>query len=88
MAHRGDEPHLDHERAGREIPFTDASGRVSYGARAIAAALRTAPGLAGLAGRLLGTRGVRLIADPVYRWVARHRHRLPGGGAACRLPPA
>lgn len=29
---------------------------------------------------------VRAVAWPVYRWVARNRHRLPGGTAACSLP--
>lgn len=86
VAWRGDEPHLDHARAAREIPFTGADGRVSHGARAIADALRTAPGLPGTLGRLLGWPPALRIAAPVYRWAARHRHRLPGGTAACRLP--
>lgn len=29
--------------------------------------------------------GVRQIAGVVYRWVARNRHRLPGGTAACAI---
>ena len=28
------------------------------------------------------------LAWPVYRWVARNRHRMPGGTAACALPHA
>ncbi len=83
---RGDEPHLDHDRAAREIPFTHADGRVTHGARAIADALSTGPLPVRLAGRLLGSRPVLVLADPVYAHVARHRHRLPGGTAACRLP--
>jgi predicted DCC family thiol-disulfide oxidoreductase YuxK len=35
----------------------------------------------------LGLRPVAALAWPVYRWVARNRHRLPGGTAACALPP-
>jgi predicted DCC family thiol-disulfide oxidoreductase YuxK len=38
-------------------------------------------------GVLLGLRPVTALAWPVYRWVARNRHRLPGGTAACALPP-
>lgn len=39
-------------------------------------------------GWLLGRGPVRALAWPVYRWVARHRHRMPGGTAACVLPHA
>jgi predicted DCC family thiol-disulfide oxidoreductase YuxK len=39
-------------------------------------------------GWLLDLRPVRWIAGPVYRLIARNRHRLPGGTAACRLPQA
>ncbi|MEE6259467.1 thiol-disulfide oxidoreductase DCC family protein [Plantactinospora sonchi] len=44
------------------------------GWRALGAALRLPP--------------VRAVAWPTYRWVARNRHRLPGGTAACALPQA
>jgi len=40
------------------------------------------------AGWLLGVPPVRALAWPVYRWVARNRHRMPGGTAACALPQA
>jgi len=39
-------------------------------------------------GRVLDLAPVRLLAWPVYRWVARNRHRMPGGTAACALPQA
>jgi predicted DCC family thiol-disulfide oxidoreductase YuxK len=39
-------------------------------------------------GLLLDMRPIRRIAGPAYRLVARHRHRLPGGTAACRRPQA
>lgn len=39
-------------------------------------------------GRLLDLRPARWIAGPAYRLIARNRHRLPGGTAACRLPEA
>ena len=35
-----------------------------------------------------GIRAVNTLAGIVYRWVARNRHRLPGGTPACSLPPA
>jgi predicted DCC family thiol-disulfide oxidoreductase YuxK len=37
-------------------------------------------------GALLALRPVAALAWPVYRWVSRNRHRLPGGTAACALP--
>lgn len=37
-------------------------------------------------GWLLRLPPVRALAWPAYRWVARHRHQLPGGTAACALP--
>jgi predicted DCC family thiol-disulfide oxidoreductase YuxK len=39
-------------------------------------------------GWLLDRRPVRWMAGPAYRLIARNRHRLPGGTAACRLPQA
>lgn len=80
-------------RAHREIPFVDDAGRVLFGAPAVAAALRTAERTT-LRGALLHAAGVVLAAPPVawvapatYRWVADHRHQLPGGTTACALPP-
>lgn len=37
-------------------------------------------------GRILLWPGVRTVAGVVYRWIARHRHRMPGGSAQCNLP--
>ncbi|OLT38861.1 hypothetical protein BJF82_08345 [Kytococcus sp. CUA-901] len=84
---------VDAQRADREIPFVDDAGQVSYGAAAIAAALRTADRSAPLgrlvwaAGAALGAPPLAWVAPPVYRLVAEHRHELPGGTAACALPP-
>lgn len=59
------------------------------GPDAIAALLRSSRRRAWrVAGRLLGLRPVRRAAWPAYRWVARNRHRLPGGTPACALPAA
>lgn len=58
------------------------------GAPAIAAALRTGGPLSRLVGGLLTAPGLRRLADVAYRFVARHRHRLPGGTATCAMPPA
>jgi hypothetical protein len=52
------------------------------------ACLRSAGGARALAGRLAGFGPVSALAAVTYRWIARHRHRMPGGTAACRVPPA
>lgn len=39
-----------------------------------------------LVGRTLRLPGIRQLAGVVYRWVARNRHRLPGGTPTCSLP--
>lgn len=60
------------------------------GPDAIAALLRTSHSGWRLVGRLLRLTPVRAIAWPGYRWVARNRHRMPGGTPACAIsrPPA
>jgi predicted DCC family thiol-disulfide oxidoreductase YuxK len=73
------------ERAAAELPFVDAAGRVSYGHRAVAAALRTSRSPLTLLGRLLGLRLLDRPLGRLYRWVASNRYRLPGGSAACRV---
>lgn len=61
-------------------------GRIrALGAPAIAAALRARGGWRRPLGTILDLPGVRRLAARVYPVVARHRHRLPGGTAACRL---
>lgn len=39
-----------------------------------------------LLGRVISVPGIRSVAGVVYRWVARNRHRMPGGTAQCNLP--
>lgn len=80
------------EEAGAAVQWVTPGRAPSAGPVAIADMLRTAPGLAGRllwrpAGAVLGLRPVAALAWPVYRWVARNRHRMPGGTAACALPP-
>jgi predicted DCC family thiol-disulfide oxidoreductase YuxK len=58
------------------------------GPDAIAALLGTSHRAWRLVGWLLQLRPVRALAWPGYRWVARNRHRLPGGTAACARPRA
>jgi predicted DCC family thiol-disulfide oxidoreductase YuxK len=63
-------------------------GSSSAGPEAVARLLVSAGSLWRPLGWVLGTRPVRRLAWPVYRFVARNRHRMPGGTAACSLPQA
>jgi predicted DCC family thiol-disulfide oxidoreductase YuxK len=58
------------------------------GPEAIARLLVDAGGVWRPLGRLLALAPVRAVAWPVYRWISRNRHRLPGGTPACSLPQA
>jgi predicted DCC family thiol-disulfide oxidoreductase YuxK len=58
------------------------------GHEAIAAALRTARRApVRWLGAVVGSRLLRPVAVPIYAWVSRNRHRLPGATDACALPP-
>ncbi|HEY3010954.1 MAG TPA: DCC1-like thiol-disulfide oxidoreductase family protein [Micromonosporaceae bacterium] len=71
------------------VQWVAADGTVAAGPEAIALLLRDSRRQPWrMAGRLLGLRPVRALAWPAYRWVARNRHRLPGGTAACAVPAA
>jgi predicted DCC family thiol-disulfide oxidoreductase YuxK len=53
--------------------------------RAIAQFLIDSKTIWGLAGRLINLPGMNRIAHRVYYWIARNRHRLPGGTPECSL---
>ncbi|MGY1692119.1 thiol-disulfide oxidoreductase DCC family protein [Geodermatophilus sp. SYSU D01105] len=74
-------------RAQREVLWVSRSGRVSGGARAVADALRAAGSPWTLLGVALRVPPLSWVADGVYRLVAANRMRLPGGTAACAVPP-
>jgi predicted DCC family thiol-disulfide oxidoreductase YuxK len=68
------------------LQWVGADGRISSAQDAVARTL-----LAGRAswrplGSLLLLPGIHAAAGTAYRWVARNRHRLPGGTPACTLP--
>lgn len=78
---------VDAGRASAEIPFRDHDGRVTYGADGIASALIHSGGGLAWMGRLMAAQPARQVVGRLYRFVARHRHQLPGGGSACELSP-
>lgn len=68
------------------LQWVGAAGENRQGAAAVAATLRYAGRGWSVLGLLLDAPVVRTLAQWVYRWVARNRHRLPGGTPACSLP--
>ncbi|MFG3226266.1 thiol-disulfide oxidoreductase DCC family protein [Kitasatospora sp. NPDC048194] len=74
------------ERAEREVLWVTPAGRVYGGAQAVARLLMRSGGAWAYLGAVLTLAPVRPVAALVYRWVARNRHRMPGGTAACALP--
>ncbi|MEU1507741.1 DUF393 domain-containing protein [Kitasatospora sp. NPDC005748] len=74
------------ERAGREVLWVTPAGRVYGGAQAVARLLMRSGGVWAYLGGVLALAPVRPLADVLYRWVAKNRHRMPGGTPACALP--
>ncbi|WP_410820179.1 thiol-disulfide oxidoreductase DCC family protein [Micromonospora sp. 050-3] len=68
------------------VQWVGADGSRAAGPDAIATLLAASGPLWRVAGAGLRIPPVRVAAWPLYRWVARNRHRLPGGTAACSLP--
>ncbi|MCC3764307.1 DUF393 domain-containing protein [Glycomyces sp. TRM65418] len=64
------------------------TGLTKAGPDAIAVLLRRAQWYWRPVGGVLSLKPVSRLAWPVYRLVARNRHRLPGGTAACSLTQA
>lgn len=87
--------HLDLEPLGltpeacdEALQWVAKDGRVDTAQDAVARTLLAGkPGFRPL-GALILVPGVNALAGLAYRWVARNRHRLPGGTAACSLPAA
>ncbi|AXE37507.1 thiol-disulfide oxidoreductase DCC family protein [Acidipropionibacterium virtanenii] len=76
---------VDADRARREIPLVRGDGSVVWGAEAIGGALASCPPPWRWAGQVIASSPVRPLAARVYAWVARNRHRFPGGSGACRV---
>jgi predicted DCC family thiol-disulfide oxidoreductase YuxK len=85
---------VDHEVPGlvtptsqqmRESVWWIEGDRPHAGSRAVAKALVATSSPWRLVGFALLRAPLSWFAEPVYRVVARHRHRLPGSTSACRL---
>jgi len=78
---------LTAQRAQSEVLWIGRDGAMAGGAPAVAHALRAVGPPWSLLGVVLSVPPLRWIAPFVYRLVAANRYRLPGGTAACRVPP-
>ncbi len=76
------------EQCEEAVQWIDADGRVESGSRGVGRLLIDARSYWRPLGWLLLVPPLSLIAPPLYRIIARNRHRLPGGTAACALPQA
>jgi predicted DCC family thiol-disulfide oxidoreductase YuxK len=81
-----DELGLTEAACEQAVQWVAVDGSVTSAERAVIAALRHAGGFWGALGIVMNLPGVRHLAAIVYRLVARYRHRMPGGTAACKLP--
>ncbi|MBF0688248.1 MAG: DUF393 domain-containing protein [Cellulomonas sp.] len=83
---------LTQARVDHEMVLVRPDGSTRGGALAAAGVLRRAQGSTRacwvVVGLVLGLPPVRWLAAPLYRAVARNRHRMPGATAACRITPA
>ncbi len=85
--------HLDLAPLGLTIEECDAAlqwvapdGTISSAQDAVARLLLSGGVWLRPVGAVILVPGVNALAGAVYRWVARNRHRLPGGTPACALP--
>jgi predicted DCC family thiol-disulfide oxidoreductase YuxK len=76
---------LTAEQCEAAIQFVAADGRLFSAHDAVAEVLRRAGKGWWLLGSLLRMPGVHGLGGVMYRWIARNRHRLPGGTPACSL---
>jgi predicted DCC family thiol-disulfide oxidoreductase YuxK len=77
---------LTAEECAAAVQWVASDRSTAAGPDAIAKLLQDSRLVWRLLGRALAWRPVRALAWPAYRWVARNRHRMPGGTAACALP--
>lgn len=76
---------VDADRSRLEMPVVLADGTIAWGHHAWAEILRACPQPWRGIGVLIETRPMDAAAAWVYRTVARHRDRLPGGTPACAM---
>ncbi|MBI2845003.1 MAG: DUF393 domain-containing protein [Chloroflexi bacterium] len=69
-------PHLTREMTGEAFYFVAEDGRIFRESRAVFEVMKHMSGLWAVLGRVLSLPGITLLADPLYRLFARHRHSI------------
>jgi len=77
---------LTEEQCRDAVQYRDRHGRWTSAGAAVIALLRDARIPWSWLGRIAGLPGMSWLVERAYAWVARNRHRLPGGTPTCQLP--
>lgn len=77
---------LTRQKCGEEIKYVNANGQVYGGEAAFKNFFRDAGKAWKLIALIMSVPVVQQVSGLVYRWVARNRHKLPGGTPTCSLP--
>ncbi|MFM8856666.1 MAG: thiol-disulfide oxidoreductase DCC family protein [Actinomycetota bacterium] len=83
----GDRFGLTRDDCERSVQFIDLDGTVHAAELAVARVLLYGGRGWAVLGRTLLLPGVRHLAGIVYRWIAKNRHRMPGGTPQCSMSP-
>jgi predicted DCC family thiol-disulfide oxidoreductase YuxK len=79
---------LTADECEQAVQWVAPDGTKAAGPDAVALLLQDAGRAWQYAGAALELAPVRAAAWPAYRWIAGHRHMMPGGTPACSLPQA
>ena len=77
---------LSREEVLQAVQWVEPGRKTLAGPEAIGALLRSSTAFWKPFGWFLAIPPVRALAWPLYRLIARNRHRMPGGTAACAIP--
>lgn len=70
------------------VQWVDGDGRIESAHLAVARTLEYGGKGWWVLGRTIRLPGISWLAGVIYRWIARNRHRMPGGTPTCSLPQA
>jgi predicted DCC family thiol-disulfide oxidoreductase YuxK len=76
---------LSPQQCETALQWVGVNGNVESGHLAVAAAMQYRGSAWGVLGRVLRWPVITLLGGVAYRWIAKNRHRLPGGTPACAM---